>query len=537
MSTQYDNQNFVDTTQKDRKELLYKFLDIFIYDDLFKMAKEESKEYQTLIKELEKDDLTKTSSNLSNLIEVLRGELSDIDLSLKNIELSIKESNDSIIALSKEYRETDSNLDLSSIKNQIDYLIMSRDGAANDLQVVIAQEDELMLQKKDLQRFVKKGSTSGSYHDLVDKYKELQTKVNASKRKYENSLSEYKTAQAKKEHLDKHEYDPNCKYCTSNQFVKDAQDAINSMPRLLDAYTSEFDAYRLLISKLEKIESDLSSAKEYDKVLRELEAVESKLALLNTQKESIRFKGRTLQEQIKEWKDRETEYSKNSAIIEKNAKIEQQIKELTSNMSVLEKTQADLKNQSRSKYSEVERAEQELEMCISKLSKYLQYKKQYRIYELYLQTMSREGIPYKIVETVLPVIENEVNQILNQIVDFTVRIEATDEKYIHGYIVYSEDKYWPIEMSSGMERFILSLAFRAALSEITTLPKTNFLAIDEGFGVLDKENIIPMQKLFNYFKQQYEFLVVVSHIETMRDFVDKIIGISKIDGYSKLEVS
>jgi len=535
MSTQYDNQNFVDTTQKDRKELLYKFLDIFIYDDLFKLAKEESKEFQTLIKELEKDDLTKTSSTLTGLIEVLKGELKDIDDSLIEVEVDIKANTAQTISLSKEYRDTDSTLNIAHIKSQIEYSILSRDNAAADLQSIVLQEEELLLTKKELQKTVKKGGASNSYSELVDKYRELQTKVNQSKRKYENSLAEYKNAQSKKDHLDKHEYDPNCKYCTNNQFVQDAQEAIRNMPKLLDAYTSEFDTYRLLIGKLEKIENDLSVSKEYDKVVRELESVESKLTVLHTQKESVRYKGKTYQEQIREWQLKELEYSKNSAIIEKNAKIEEQIYELKVKLSILESRSVELKKMSKSKYSEVERNEQELESCVLKLSKYLQYKKQYRIYELYLQTMSREGIPYKIVETVLPVIESEVNQILNQIVDFTVRLEASDEKYIHGYIVYDEDKYWPIELTSGMERFVLSLAFRAALSEITTLPKTNFLAIDEGFGVLDQDNIISMGKLFTYLKQRYEFLVIVSHIDVMRDLVDKNLKIEKINGYSRLQ--
>lgn len=548
MSTQYDNQNFVDTTQKDRKELLYKFLDIFIYDDLFKIAKEESKEYQTLLKELEKDDLTTKSSQLSNQIKVLRTELNDIDISILEAETTLYEYNDQIIQLSREYQKVDESQNISYIKSQIEYLTNSRDDAAKDLQVLIKNEEELLAQKKELQKIIKKGGTVNAYSDIVEKYKDLQGKVNQSKRKYEGSLSEYKIALSKKEHLDKHEYDPNCKYCTNNQFVIDAQQAITNMPKLLDAYTSEFDIHRALVLKLEKVENELSAAKEFDKIVRELEAVESKMVLLNTQKEAIRYKGKTCQDSIKEWEDKEIEYKKNATIIEKNLQIEKQIQQLKERYRELEKSASELKKLSRIKYSEVERFEQELENCISKLDKYLLYKKKNRIYEIYLQTMSREGIPYKIVETVLPVIENEVNQILNQIVDFTVRLEATDEKYIHGYIVYPPimikdqngeytevQRYWPIELTSGMERFILSLAFRTSLSEITTLPKTNFLAIDEGFGVLDQDNIITMGKLFMYLKQQYEFLVVISHIETMKDLVDKNIKIEKINGYSKLE--
>lgn len=548
MSTQYDNQNFVDTTQKDRKELLYKFLDIFIYDDLFRLAKEDSKEYQTLIKELDKEDLTTKSSHLSNQIKVLKAELDDIEDSISETEKTLTEYNNQIIELSKEYQKVDDNLNIVHIRTQIEHFTNNRDNAAADLQVVIKSEEDLLAQKKELQKTIKKGGTGNAYSDIVEKYRDLQAKVNQSKRKYENSLTEYKNALAKKEHLDKHEYDPNCKFCTNNQFVIDAQQAIVNMPKLLDAYTSEFEAYRSLVLKLEKIESELSVAKEFDKVVRELEAVESKMTILHTQKESIRYKGKTYQEQIKEWQFKEGEYNKNAFIIEKNLKIEENITELRRMYSLVEKSALELKKISRSKYSEVERSEQELENCISKLDKYLVYKKKNRIYETYLQTMSREGIPYKIVETVLPVIENEVNQILNQIVDFTVRLEATDEKYIYGYIVYPPslikdkngnyvevEKYWPIELTSGMERFILSLAFRTSLSEITTLPKTNFLAIDEGFGVLDQDNIITMGRLFSYLKNQYEFLIVVSHIEAMKDLVDKNIKIDKIDGYSKLE--
>ena len=80
------------------------------------------------------------------------------------------------------------------------------------------------------------------------------------------------------------------------------------------------------------------------------------------------------------------------------------------------------------------------------------------------------------------------------------------------------------------------MAFRTALSEITTLPKSNFLAIDEGFGVLDSDNILSMGKLFTFLKTQYKFLLVVSHIDSMKDLVDSDIRLDKINGFSKINV-
>ena len=43
-------------------------------------------------------------------------------------------------------------------------------------------------------------------------------------------------------------------------------------------------------------------------------------------------------------------------------------------------------------------------------------------------------------------------------------------------------EYGPLELSSGMERFISSLAIRVGLMNVSNLPRTNFLAIDEGWG-------------------------------------------------------
>ena len=46
-----------------------------------------------------------------------------------------------------------------------------------------------------------------------------------------------------------------------------------------------------------------------------------------------------------------------------------------------------------------------------------------------------------------------------------------------------------LELTSGMEKFISSLAIRVALINVSNLPRPNFLAIDEGFGTLDSENL------------------------------------------------
>jgi len=113
-------------------------------------------------------------------------------------------------------------------------------------------------------------------------------------------------------------------------------------------------------------------------------------------------------------------------------------------------------------------------------------------------------------------------------------ILTTDHKNINGYIAYSKDRFWGLELVSGMEKFIVSLAIRSALISISSLPRPNFLLIDEGFGSLDKENLNSIVTFFDYLKTQFQFTAIISHIEYLRDMVDSIIEITKVDGVSKI---
>ena len=155
-----------------------------------------------------------------------------------------------------------------------------------------------------------------------------------------------------------------------------------------------------------------------------------------------------------------------------------------------------------------------------------------RLYTYYLDSVKRDGIPYELISKALPVIENEVNNILAQVVDFGCVMEM-DGKSINAKIVY-DDQEWPLEMCSGMEKFVSGLAIRVALINICNLPRPNFLVIDEGFGTLDSDNLSSLFMMMQYLKTQVDFIWVISHLEQMRDIVDGLIEIKKVDGFSKM---
>ena len=150
----------------------------------------------------------------------------------------------------------------------------------------------------------------------------------------------------------------------------------------------------------------------------------------------------------------------------------------------------------------------------------------HNLFEYYLNSLGRDGVSYELIQKALPMIEGEINNILGQIVDFGMQLEI-DGKNINAYLVYG-DQRWSLEMCSGMERFISSLAIRVGLMNVSNLPRTNFLAIDEGWGTMDSDNLNSVAQLFQYLKSEFQFSLVVSHIETMRDFVDTLLEIKKL---------
>ena len=81
---------------------------------------------------------------------------------------------------------------------------------------------------------------------------------------------------------------------------------------------------------------------------------------------------------------------------------------------------------------------------------------------------------------------------------------------------------------------ISSIAIRVALINISSLPRPTFLAIDEGFGNLDTTNINSIAMLFDYLKIQFDFILIISHIDIMRDMVDDLIEINRTGSISNV---
>jgi exonuclease SbcC len=336
-------------------------------------------------------------------------------------------------------------------------------------------------------------------------------------------------------HLEIHKYNPNCDVCMEN-----SDSIISSKTEFKSNLVVLVNSKKRLITNRELLLIDINSRIKYEglhlqikklkddetKVERELSTIINRVSTIETQEVK-------LTNEIKEATQLISDYLENEKQIQTNKELRNEIQivrtELTSH-----KVLVDQKNKSLLKLSgELSYLTNQRETIEDRISEVAALEEQFGLYEYYLNALGKDGISYSLISKALPMIEGEVNNILGQIVDFGVQLDM-DGKNINANIVYDDQK-WSLEMCSGMEKFISGLAIRIALINVCNLPRPNFLVVDEGFGTLDNENLTSLYMLFAYLKTQFDFVMIISHIDSMRDVVDTLMEIKKVDGFSNVK--
>jgi DNA repair exonuclease SbcCD ATPase subunit len=540
LSMQNNNTGFIDMNQKDRKDLLSQFLDINVFEDLYNLANNEMKEVSVLLKEYQKEDYH----------ELLKKAEFDVD----TFEIALDEAKDEKLAIEERRASTNR-------------LVLNKTTELTPIDQEIVDIEELEGQKSAIEAGITKVTCSidenGTLIDLVDsKIQDLNAKTIYDKVIKDINLDDYshklrshkldtaalqdkklelsqantnlRNSRKKMEKLAELKYDPNCKFCMDNVFVKDAIETKNSIQEEEKAVKELESAVELLEGRIKYCSSaiEIKEAKEqYEKDLQGLEAQKNKY---NAEDNKFKKKLNDAQTLLSNIETKIESHNQQEQAIQRNKEINAEIEDLNKNLKAIDK-ELDVINDTISDITANRKLAQsnknKYEQGINKL-KGLETK--FKDYQYYLQAVHRDGLPHKLIANIIPQVEEEINNILAQLVDFQVVLHA-DDKNINAYIAYDENNFWPLELTSGMEKFVASLAIRTSLINVSTLPRPNFMAIDEGFGALDQTNLSSMVMLFDYLKTQFKFIMIISHIDSMRDVVDHHIEINKVNGRSKIE--
>jgi DNA repair exonuclease SbcCD ATPase subunit len=536
LSLQSNNALFIDKSQSERKDVLAKFMGLDIFDKLYETAVDDSREMVALIRNFKRTDFTTELAEKTNelihkeeVLKSLQTESEILTTQREEIQTQISELNKSIIPIDK-------NLDIANLNN-------TKNNIERNYELITQQinkKESTILENQNLLSEVSQSAVNYAIingKDIKEAKIDLDLHTNSLseiQRKYELLYESLKSNMEKLLHLEKHEYDPNCKFCMNNVFVKDAistKEIVNTQNKELELLESQQQSLIKQLDMYSDVEVYWSNYTNYNTTYqRGVIVLDKDSAELN----SLRHKKELIESELKIVEESIKKYYENEEAISNNNQIEIKISQLNK-----EKAKVDLEfksfNDKIMKVSgDIGSVTTFIESTQQKMKQIEDLEEKHKLYTYYMDAVKRDGVPYELITKALPVIESEVNNILNQVVDFSIVLE-TDGKNINSNIVYN-DQSWALEMGSGMEKFISGLAIRVALINICNLPRPNFLVIDEGFGTLDADNLSSLFMMMQYLKTQFDFLWVISHLEQMRDIVDGLIEIQKVNGFSKIKI-
>ena len=534
LSAQNANTVFIDKTQKERKELLAQFMGLGVFDRLYTLANEEISEVQAVLRNFSKTNYDEQLADVETNIDVLSDNLKDKRKEYKAIEKDVNILQKDILKLNKKIKPidetvTDINLLQSELKDNQELHKQTQTLFQEALHKISHIESTKTMTMNQLEEF--------KNENILQKYNELEsfrydfdktdTEIDKLKEEVQRKLDKIRK-------LGDLEYDPECEYCMNNVFVKDARET----KKLLQDDKLQSDK---LISKKNDLDSKIKDLGEVEKKKEQFDKCEELFEQLNNDLSSVETnrdhlgeklvyideKNVIVEENIKKYYEQEKDVVHNNKVKKDIAKQEVELDMTTTYLKSADKNVKETE-------IELKVSENQKKEIIKIIEEVQELEEKNVAYRYYLEAVKRDGVPYELISKALPAIENEVNNILSQLVDFTMTFDM-DGKNINNYIVYDNDNTWPLDLSSGMERFISSLAIRVGLINVSNLPRGNFLAIDEGWGTMDSENLNSVYNLFQYLKTQFQFTLIVSHIDSMRDAVDTLLEIKKEGGYSSVK--
>ena len=166
------------------------------------------------------------------------------------------------------------------------------------------------------------------------------------------------------------------------------------------------------------------------------------------------------------------------------------------------------------------------------------------------KAFGKDGVPAMLIEEAIPELEEQANDILSRLSDHTMSVsfqtqrefkdtKRTDKRETLDILISDGGSVRDYETFSGGEAFRINFAIRLALSRVLAKragAKLQTLVIDEGFG---NQDVLGRQRLveaINLIRQDFRKILIITHIEELKDFFPDRIEITKTSEGSQAEV-
>jgi DNA repair exonuclease SbcCD ATPase subunit len=524
LSVQNNNTGFIDMSQFEKKDLLSQFLDITVFEQLYTLANDEIRDVQALLKDFGSTDYSQQLIDEEDKLDKDTIRHNAYQKEKQVVEDKIKSVQKDILSKTKTLHKR---VPLDDV-NVLELELLNLETQVNTISSRLESDEKIAAANKE--KIKKANKILSSYN--IDDVNERYTIYNDTKRNISTLESKRERLKLQVKHkLEKlatnSEFDPTCEFCRKREseyieMSKAVKLELDHDKGHVAEVLSELKVYNEYINNNDNIIDDYNKVQQINNLLSGIERERSAGRISYYQAKEKRD---VFQQKANDIKKKIEKYHSNIKAIEENKKINDIIDTLTNQENTLKHELNTINSKCQLCYSDIKVCKTNIRNINSHIKKAHELEIRLKAYEYYLDAIKRDGIPYEIISDTLPYIQEEVNNILSQVVDFELEFDV-DGKNILTYIKYG-DSSWSLDMTSGMEKFISSLAIRVALINISNLPRPTFLAIDEGFGNLDSNNINSISMLFDYLKTEFDFILIISHIDIMKDMVDDVIEISK----------
>jgi DNA repair exonuclease SbcCD ATPase subunit len=294
----------------------------------------------------------------------------------------------------------------------------------------------------------------------------------------------------------------------------------------------ELSDWEKKVEKLSKKWKDLDSKeKSYTQLKRDFDEYERNKLIKEKHElslESNELKLTSVKDKLKRYEEVQDKIKKNNEIDAQLIKANLRIDELINEKRGYERIQT-------TNTTQIENLEARIEKNNGIILKIAEEFEREKIYKIYVEIYGKNGITKMIMKTMMPLINSELQRLLQDSCYFNLEIRINDKNEVEFIMVDNSTGIEKLMVSgSGYERTIAAMALRAVLSKVCSLPKPNIMVFDEVFGKISNDNLEMVGEFFTKMKEYFEKIFVITHNPLVNNWSNNVVKITKSDNISKV---
>ena len=511
-ATAYSLGNLLRMGQTDKGKLFSRWLGLMSIEEKEKIAKDLwkkesaqllSNHYNKATLESEITDMKTVIDNDNKRIIECQDKLNKSSDKLENYN---KEKID-IIKNRKQIKEELIKIDVATIENRMSLLNTDLTNNRGKMSV----KKERYMQIKD----------SVFDADAYNKIKEEQRQIEIEQAELRTKITALKEDNKRIEGLIEKKTCPTCGHeidlIEQNSFIEKNNALINQM-----------------VSKGVENKNKLTKIIEQINIMEVKRFEENELNRLKPEMSAIKVQIDNIKLQLNELARQKEEIETNKENIRYNNEIDNKIRLVDENIRVETRLKEEQIREIQNFKNEVTSYTKQIEERNNVIKKLTEEEKLIRLWNCYNELVGKNGIIKLVLKRALPILNNEIERLLNGLCDFEVKLSIDDSNKVCIDLIRDGVSMNLETAASGWENTVSSIALRSALSNICVFARPNIVTYDEVLAGVSSENAENIFKLFGRILPNYDCIIHICHDTTLQDYHNKTLIVTKENNISKV---